>query len=325
MRFEPDIEEECLPGFIPGSWDTEDKYLKTIRRGMEEATRGISIKKYAKKHGYELPCHWLFDNHDEEQAIEWPQGTEDDIAGAMIDSTGKQPMVVSDPPDPKKFSSFEEYKQALEIRDTFLDHVEIVNSILTYGKNQEEIDKAMEAIGYQKHDDAPCNRPWCIERYGCVAMTLMNVLRDIEEFFFDHSLATENRLLSDKDFERCELLDCHALPLKWFEAGIQEHEVFRWFVNLMDVLVWNERKVPFASLAEDPLECAFVREVYLFTLSVLRKRPWSHEQEGKDLIAGFLADNDLLQAEDAANFLKNFKRCYLKAGRKLAKRQKTVS
>lgn len=304
----PRVERKRPSGFLPGSWDTKDVYLRNIRRGMEEATRGIFIEKLAEKHGYELPRHWLFEGQLQEQEHEWPPGTEGDLAGVLIDSKGDMPMLVSDPPNPKSFSSFEEYQEALALRDDFLEKATTVSAILSSNKSEEEIDKAMEVLGFQKHDDAPCNRKWCIERYGCVAMTLIDVLREIEDDFFSSSLAPKNQLLSREEIERCERIGCHALPEKWFAEETREHAVFRWFMNVMDVLGWNERRVPFASLAKDAVESAFVRETYLFTLSELRGYPWEQEREGKGLIAGFLEENDLLRSDDALSLCKEFER-----------------
>ena len=100
----PEIEKiERMYGVDRGSWDTEDKYLKTIRRGIEEATRGTYIEKMTEKHGYTLPRHWLFEGqHPSEDAEFYP--ADGDIAGALLDRTGKQPVIVSKPPDPHSFS-----------------------------------------------------------------------------------------------------------------------------------------------------------------------------------------------------------------------------
>ena len=309
----PGIEEELrYKGRPRGSWDTKESYLKTIRRGMEEATRYASIEELAVKNGYELPNHWLFEGQIQEQEDEWPPGTEEDIAGVLIDPKGNMPMAISDPPDPKSFTSFEEYQEALTMRDVFLEKANAVSDVLSSNKSEEEIEMAMKALGFQKHDDAPCNRKWCIERYGCVAITLVDLLREIDDYFLGDSFIPKNQLLSREEMERCEHFDCHALPQKWFVGKTREHAVFRWFMNLMDMLGWNERRVPFVSLAQDPVECAFVREAYLFTLSELRGRPWGTEYEGKGFIQGFLKENDLLRSEDALSFLKEFEGFSLK-------------
>ncbi len=302
-----ELQEELLNGIPRGSWDTKDKYLKTIRRGMEEVTRGIFIEKLAEKHGYQLPQHWLFDGQVQEQVTEWPPGTEGDIAGILIDPAGTQPVIISDPPNPKSFSSFEEYQEALTVRDEFLEKAEAISTVLSSCKSEEEIAVAMEALGFEPRDDAPCNRPWCIDRYGCVSVTLIELLQDIEAEFFDTPLSPEQQLLSEKDIEQCILRGCHALPPAWFAENARECTVFRWFMNLMGFLIWNERKVPFASLSQDSLESAFVREAYLFTLSALRGHSWKQQHEGKGLIEAFLTENDLLQPEDARNLLQEFK------------------
>lgn len=53
-------EEEASPYFL-ASWETKEKNLKTIRRAIEEGTRGTYIQKLAVRHGYELPQHWTLD------------------------------------------------------------------------------------------------------------------------------------------------------------------------------------------------------------------------------------------------------------------------
>jgi len=77
-------------------------------------------------------------------------------------------------------------------------------------------------------------------------------------------------------------------------------------MDLMWALEWNERRVPFPFLANDPLTFAFIREAYWFTLSALRKRPWPQEREAAGLIETFLADTDLLRAKDASRLRKTF-------------------
>lgn len=115
-----DVEEENLFNIPRGSEDTKDKYLKTIRYGMEEVTRYARMGDLAVKHGYRLPDHWLFEGQLQEEENEWPPGTEGDLAGVLVDPKGDMPMHVSDPPNPKSFSSCEEYQEALALRDDFL-------------------------------------------------------------------------------------------------------------------------------------------------------------------------------------------------------------
>ena len=52
--------------YFVASWETHDKQLKTIRRAIEEATRGTLLSEWAADHGYTLPEHWTLDNVPQE-------------------------------------------------------------------------------------------------------------------------------------------------------------------------------------------------------------------------------------------------------------------
>ncbi|MEI8230867.1 MAG: hypothetical protein WCG83_07080 [Candidatus Peregrinibacteria bacterium] len=56
------VEEEESSSYFLRSWETKDKHLKTIRRAIEEDTRGTFIQKLAVRHGYKLPQHWILEN-----------------------------------------------------------------------------------------------------------------------------------------------------------------------------------------------------------------------------------------------------------------------
>lgn len=231
---------------------------------------------------------------------------EGDREGAILSTDGKDPVYISAPPQPKDFSTFEEYQEALALREHFQRHVETVNTILSSGKNEEEIEAAMAALGFQKHDDAPCGRSWCIERYGCVSVNLVHMQRFFEEHVLDVSLQPENRLLSEREILQSQKEGCLALPQEWCTEGSREQCALRWFLELYDWLSWNCKKVRMEDLAREPVSAAFLREAYWWTLHVLRHRPLPSSWQGRVLIEEFLRVTDLLDKKDAEELVKVF-------------------
>lgn len=215
-------------------------------------------------------------------------------------------MKFSNPPSPHDFSSFEKYKEMLEVREKFSENVEVVDRIMSSGKSSEEIDAAMAAIGYLKHDDAPCGQPWCIERYGCIAMGLCHAQELLEEYFWEAVTHSEDRLLTELDCERCGEKGCHALPLEWRTEGNRKHRTLHWFLELVDALTWNRRTLNYETMAADPIIAALFREAYRFTLDLLHDRPMRSRRKGLWLIEHFLADNDLLDLDESQKLLDGF-------------------
>ena len=294
-------------GRITPFWETKDKILKTIRRALEECNRGIQLEELAEKHGYSLPNHWVLDSFllDDDKEMYAADG---DREAATFSADGTAPVYISEPPKPESFKTFEEYQAALALREHFEHHVETVNKILSSGKSEEEIEAAMTACGYEKHLDAPCQKSWCEERYGCVSVNLVGAQRFFEEHVLRELLQSEDTLLSEQEIRQCEEEGCTALPKEWLIEGSRKHDVFKWFLDLFDWLSWNQKKVCMEDLASEPVSGAFLREIYTWTLHVLRHRPLPESWQGSVLIEEFLQMTDLLDKKDAEELLGVFLR-----------------
>jgi hypothetical protein len=214
---------------------------------------------------------------------------------------------MSNTPDPKDCRTLEEYRWRLELHDEFVNKVEAVNEIMKSTKSEEEFDAAMAKLGYEKHDDAPCGRLWCEERYGCVWVNLEFAQQNFEKYLFEPTFRPEDRILSEEDTYQCCDHGCRALPETWFKKGRKEYEVFRWFLELIDTIEWNSQHLRFDDLASEAVTAAFLREAYFWTLSVLREKLWENQKEGAWLIEEFLKENALIKPEDSHILLEAFK------------------
>jgi len=233
---------------------------------------------------------------------------EGDLEAAAFSADGTTPLYISDPPKPENFKTFGEYQEALALREHFEWHVEAVNKIMSSGKSDEEVRTAMAALGYECHLDAPCLRPLCEERYGCVSRNLIRAQQFFAEHIFEKPLQQENALLSEQEIRKCEEEWCRALPEEWFIEGSRKQYALRWFLNLFDWLSWNDQKKRMEELATEPVFAAFLREVYRWTAHVLRNKSLLPSWKGSILIREFLEMTDLLDTQDKKELLEGFQR-----------------
>ena len=286
---------------------SDPKILKTIRRAIEEYNRGTMFSELAQKHGYELPERCIQD-HFPSEFEDVPYHERGDMEAATLKAGENGPAIISPPPNPKDFRTFEEYEGALKLRDYFIKKVAQVDAIMSSGKSEEEIDAAMAAIGFQTHLDAPCMKKWCEENYGCVSRCLAWRMRFFEECIFEGQLKPENMLLSDQELERCEAELCAALPEEWIDVGSRKQRAFAWFIDLMNWLEWNQDKTSLEELASEPVCAAFLQEVYWWVLHVLRGRQLPEGWKGKAFIEEFLKTTNLIKKDDVKELLGRFKK-----------------
>lgn len=294
-------------GRIVPSWETRDKILKTIRRALEESTRYLRLEKIAGKYGYKLPNYFMLDSYEPEEPEKYvPYQERGDKEAAVSSPDGTNPMILSSPPNPKDFRTFEEYEGALELRDYFINKVMQVEAVMSSCKSEEEKDAAMAALGFQKHLDAPCMKKWCEENYGCVSRNLMWHMRFFEECVFEGQLKPENMLLSDQEIQSCEEELCAALPEEWINVGSRKQSVFAWFIDLMNWFEWNQDKTSLEELASEHVFAAFMQEVYWWVMHVLRDRQLPDGWKGRPFIEEFLKSTHLIKKDDAKELLERF-------------------
>jgi hypothetical protein len=62
--------------------------------------------------------------------------------------------IIQPPPDPKEFSSYEEYKEAVYVYEHFLGIVEEMEKVFDNAKTDEELNQGLSVLGFRSVEDS---------------------------------------------------------------------------------------------------------------------------------------------------------------------------
>jgi|GEM_PF-2694954 len=172
--------------------------------------------------------------------------------------------------DPKKFSSYDEYLEALSMKEEFLGKVEAVDKLSEEAKTEEEYRKGMENLGFTYCEDEYCKNAWCAKNRQCLKVEIDVFQDEFNEMFFDDLLSEKDKIITDEmcreDFEN----EC-GLPESWHKMRSMEHKAVLFLFTVGEILFFN-RKAFSKKLLKYPQIKAFCRNCFLFVQAILYKR-----------------------------------------------------
>lgn len=209
----------------------------------------------------------------------------------------------SPPPDPKDFSSLEEYEAAVRLHEDFVNMSEKVTDAINNSETEEEYQKKMEELGFTMHEDEYCEGEWCQENQDCLYINLDCFQESFDETFFWKMLPAKDKIIP-KEF--C----CDDVPESWKSLKTKEGKMIEWCLDMQDVLIFdNLQKISFIELAKQETVQNFCRSFYLTLQKILhKKRPTKKDIQ---IITEFLKRNDVLNAKISLKFLKQFEEILL--------------
>ncbi len=90
----------------------------------------------------------------------------------------------SPPPNPKDYSSFEDYERAMKMHEDFLGKCKEVDEVMARTETEEEFKQEMEKLGFTCHEDEYCETEWCQKNEECLAVALEHFQNTSDEYFF---------------------------------------------------------------------------------------------------------------------------------------------
>lgn len=190
-------------------------------------------------------------------------------------------------PDPKAFSSFEDYQKALKRHDEFIQRSAAASEVLRSAKTEKEERRGMEALGFTYHEDPSCGRLWCEEREECLWCSVLSWQEECNDQFFSGLLSDDDLLAPQEIQDKCLSGEgCEALPSSWHREGSDQRKAILWFLDMMDALIFGSSPdIPFDEFHRlHPEMDEWMRDAYLMALHYGRGRPWPDAKNGKQRI-----------------------------------------
>ncbi|MBI3331646.1 hypothetical protein HYZ99_01660 [Candidatus Peregrinibacteria bacterium] len=219
-------------------------------------------------------------------------------------------MDIHDSIDPKAFSSFEEYQNALKLHDEFVERSAAASEVMRSAETPEEERRGMEALGFTYHEDASCGRTWCEERKECLWCSVLSWQEECNDHFFAGLLADADLLMPKEIQGRCLSGEgCEALLPSWHQEGSSQRKAILWFLDMMDALIFgSSRTVPFDDFhLLHPEMDEWVRDAYFMALHYGRGRLWPDARLGKQRIKNALMHADLPDPKRATVLIASFR------------------
>jgi len=199
-------------------------------------------------------------------------------------------------PDPKDFRDYDDYRAAIEEQEWREDQLDDPD-----GSKAAEAEMRREIWARFFHERRvprcipSCRKPLCLSREGCIFVEL-RLIQDLwnkwffgktlrkQELFVDYDVLEERSARRQRG-EKVKRGLCSALPENWQKLDAYEHQVLRFFVDVWDIISFEEKT---------PALSAFAQDVYLFTLSALRGVPWEESGKGVKRIGRVIREGKVL-------------------------------
>lgn len=209
--------------------------------------------------------------------------------------------------NPKDFSSYEEYLEALKRDEKFQEMSDNISEVLRSSKTDEEYQKAVEALGFTYQEDEFCNRSYCQKNEICLWIALENFQSECDKHFFDGLLSPGDFILSEQEIKNHFEFGC-KFPKSWNdEEGLAYKSIL--FALDLEEAIYHSRssKVGFEAFLEKEETKSIFRNLYLFLLIQLKQPESAKKEEVFSELGRFLENNELLEKKLSEEFLAKFK------------------
>ena len=204
----------------------------------------------------------------------------------------------SPPPNPKDYSSFEDYERAMKMHEDFLGKCKEVDEVMARTETEEEFKQEMEKLGFTCHEDEYCETEWCQKNEECLAVALEHFQNTSDEYFFWKMLPEVQKIIH----LRFEGNNCDLAP-DWKNPNTKEGKSVRFCLEVHDALVFeNASDSPFVELVKQKEVQDFGRVLYLFLQKVLMGKKFPNRERKE--IYKFLKDNKILKTKVNVRLLK---------------------
>ena len=212
----------------------------------------------------------------------------------------------SETPNPKDYSSYDDYLFALELHKNFMEKAEEASKVINESKTDKEIQKGMEELGFTYHEDEYCDGDYCQKHDDCLMVVLDHFTRSFNKDFFADLLPEDKKIITH--VMRTDGFDGHCgLPQQWNNKKNFEYKVILWATQLYDAFVFkNILDISFAEIAKQEDYHEFFCSFYLFFYSFLYKQ--EIKDDWKQEIKKFLGKNKVLSKPLSKQFLTRFEK-----------------
>ena len=120
----------------------------------------------------------------------------------------------SPPPNPKDFSTYEEYLEALRLHEEFITMNKKVTEAINSTETEEDFNKKMEELGFTYHEDEYCEREWCQKNQCCLMIALDCLQISFNETCFAELLPEKDQIFTKESRSNIMVGDCR-IPPEW--------------------------------------------------------------------------------------------------------------
>jgi hypothetical protein len=209
-------------------------------------------------------------------------------------------------PDPKNFSSYEEYLKALDIYENFLDISKKTSKAIDDAKSDEELNEKMKELGFTCHEDEFCDRKYCQSNEICLWTVIESFQYDCEEHFFDGLLSEKDMILTQEDIENYCETGCR-FPKEWDDENGPAYQSIMFVIDIEDAIYQSRPShISFEGFTQQKEIKSFFRDLYMFLLIMLRQPHSDKKDRIFKNMKTFLKDNAVLSKKHSMGFLKRF-------------------